>query len=307
MKHQRHASAKQDSIGDAHGRLRSIGFGIALLVGSSSCTGTVDDEKLGESTLQSASLPLQNAFVLPNSAPTDGAVQLWIWGQGPHDAQARWHQCSGQVISQNTLLTAAHCFHEAGMQGETGTKYVAVNQYVGNNSWQYLHSGTYFAGDVFVHPDFLHGGQFDWSHDAAVLRAPSNWLNIDSDAAPLIITHNWGTFEAWAIGYGDYGPNASDTDSKLRGRQLEVKYVSEFGEYQSNTTEPQLCSGDSGGPLTTWSFSVPMLHGIANSSVDGGPGDCGTTGRWAPTAANWQFIADVVGTCNNGLSWIYCW
>jgi hypothetical protein len=141
----------------------------------------------------------------------------------------------------------------------------------------------------------------------AVVRAPSNVTNVVQGDASSIAKQAWTSFTGWAFGYGGYNPTQSD--NKLRGGQIPITYNSTLEEFEStgSASSPQLCPGDSGGPLKSVFFSSPVVLGVAVSSFGGGANECGRDGNWAPTGKNWQFIKSNVSNCSENLNFVYCW
>src|SRR5262245_22944798 len=83
--------------------LASASFALAL----NACAAPVAE---GEAVASDDS-PLKNGFVLANGAPWKGVVRVELW----NPFEGKWHVCTGQVTSQKSVLTAAHCPRVAGM------------------------------------------------------------------------------------------------------------------------------------------------------------------------------------------------
>ncbi len=289
---------------------------VLLLAAACGATAPSDDgddfgepPRLEQQVLGTSTQALQNAPVMTNGVALAGVVLV---EQYDFTLQ-RWRSCTGQITSKNTLLTGGHCFarDQTLPTVQSGNWYVRITRYLGNDEWERLHSSSYIDASVKFHSDFFREATspyFDFTHDMAIVTAPSDWQNVASHDAAAIIKQSWAPLDAWMTGYGLTSMDAT-ADRKMRAAEIRFSYDASREEYTApfGQNTAKLCPGDSGGPLKTQFFSSSVVHGTAISSPGGSGSNCGTTGYWAPTFKNWEFIRDAIGTCNDGSTWLTCW
>lgn len=141
--------------------------------------------------------------------------------------------CSGTMITQTKVLTAAHCLENASsidvLLGVSASKLA----YVTSNSWQ-------------IHPNFSRASNGILGNDVGVVNVPVPLplptVPILASAAPQVGQ------KAVVFGYGTTG--AADDYGQLRSGVMKIAAVDAgriFADYEGGTSN--VCSGDSGGPL----------------------------------------------------------
>lgn len=166
--------------------------------------------------------------------------------------------CSGVLIDESTVLTAAHC-----LQGPTRTIKVSYGKAKLTQSVD--------AVQWFAHPKFLGYGS---ENDVGIIKLSksiSGWPTV-----PLLFSRTAQAGETGTIfGYGTTG-SKKDTDTDiLRAGYAHVTQANESLIYMLYTYDSNTCTGDSGGPLVLIQDGVAAVAGITSSgSVSGcGYGD----------------------------------
>lgn len=237
-------------------------------------------------------------------------VQNWI---APNSGMS----CSGTLIDQNHLLTAAHCF------ASTGWKFVSVDY--GDTVSGCL--SVFSCGSrppqanayVWRHPSFV-GGILatDPADDVAVL------MTIDPWPAPANTSAAWSRFIAtdvlkgdwhWLIGYGETGHTTNNVGTGRIGSW--VQGVEWSGTYhwlnKGIDGVSRMCVGDSGGTaLNQDLIGMNLLLGVASNKT-GGSANCPYTGdkyRFTALEHKAAWIAGIAGCWDstvNGIWYKGCW
>jgi len=285
------------SIATSRGRQVVAGASVALALSACSFPVTQDE------AVASDEASLKNGEVLANGAPWKGVVRVELW----NPFEGRWRLCTGQVTSRNTVVTAAHCPRVAGMTSFHSTLYVRITRQTLNGIYgEWLHPEAYILADVQIAFSYTEAVA---KHDVAVLKSSNPWINTVQSHAAGLMKGNPNT-TLWAFGYGNWGniTNPDQFDQQGRAGQIAVTYNSTAKVYRNNAsaTDPQLCTGDSGGPLKSSFLSGSMTYGVASQLIQYS-GACGTQGEWATTSNNWQWLSSAIGGCTDKLSYIACW
>jgi secreted trypsin-like serine protease len=257
-----------------------------------------------ESEEQSAAVEtseLMNGSLYDGNSMWRGVVRLSIQVP-PYGA---WNTCSGQVVSRQTILTAAHCVQAA----------IAVpGQFTGHTNVRAWRESS--SGQVVVMPQtwvmiryntaYRDGSPVD---DVGLIYAPSvqPLQNITSSDSAVLAKTTPSNVTMYAFGFGYYNDNQID----WRGRYGAIvpTYASRAVEYfwENTGTDPEQCAGDSGGPLkstTSGSLQVYALH----SRRSGGSGNCQPVGHAAATARAMSWLrGKITGTCQETSTTYQCW
>ena len=153
--------------------------------------------------------------------------------------------CTGTALSQNAILTAAHCFIGGAKAVQIETSF-----------------STLFADSVTAHPGFSVTSAGAFFNDVAIVTT-STPLNIE--VSPLLLSRApIVSEEAIVAGFGETG---SDVTARIRAGNLRVANVTAnhiFGEFSGEQSSP--CKGDSGGPLYVSQNNSIAVVGVVSQS-----------------------------------------
>jgi secreted trypsin-like serine protease len=287
------------SIGSVRSQVRWFLAVTPLALFASGCAIAASDESEGQ-TVAVETAELKNGSLYDGNEMWRGVVRLLIQTP-PYGA---WNTCSGQVVSRQTIMTAAHCVKGAVGLGENpGASNVRV--------WR--ESPT---GQVVVMPQTWVMMEYNpaYSNDSAVddvglIHAPTvqPLQNVTSADSAVLAKTTPSNVTMYAFGFGYY--NSTQIDWRGRYGAIVPTYATKAVEYfwENTGTAPEQCAGDSGGPIksaTSGSVQVYALH----SRRSGGTGLCQPVGHAPATARAITWLRNnIVGSCQETATTLKCW
>jgi len=302
----------------------TMALSVLVMAGANGCAMPLEEGHLDQAELEASASKeqsIQNGEVRP-SEMSGGTVRITIEGAlDPRGEPFPSEGCSGQVISRDSILLAAHCFFDSGYYIDGWQKSVTVKAYVQHQRpgafWESLSSSeetmkVYVPSAYFLYEndDSLKIGV-----DVAVLRRTGGWWNTRSTDVTALATDQADRPAAlYLYGYGYY----SDTQIDYRARRglfdTLIYYPNNAFTYPGSIKytpvagDPYSCSGDSGGPWKVLQTAGPTVSGVQfgvhSSGITAADGHCTEDGsRAAMVARNVQWIKARVeegfGSCSD--------
>ncbi|XP_028422721.1 chymotrypsin-like protease CTRL-1 [Perca flavescens] len=208
----------------------------------------------------------------------NAAAGAWPWQVSVHISIARLdqHICGGTLISDQWVLTAAHCIITNVLN--VWILYFGRETQSGPN----VHEVNRTVSQIIVHPDY---NNVPFNNDIALMKLSSP-VNFTDYIRPVCLASNFSQFynstPCWATGWGRLGkdePNvAFDSLQEVQipvigEKQCSCDYLPIQGQ---NITDKMICAGqenkgacqgDSGGPLQCKQSSMWIQAGITSFGI----------------------------------------
>ncbi|RZC34688.1 serine proteinase stubble-like, partial [Asbolus verrucosus] len=223
----------------------------------------------------------------------DGFLGQWPWHAALYYAQGAqlMYTCGATLISENYILTAAHCVAKPHSNRPIDTKRLAV--YLGKYSLKKFGSGTQDreVSDIFIHPQYNYSVYFN---DIAVLKL-KNSVDITNYVRPCCLWEGGNDIEyvlnklGTVVGWG-FDENRQISDTLMQAQMPVVstvtciysnrEFFSQFTNektycagFRNDDLGTTVCNGDSGGGMvfpksgTNGHNTVWQIRGIVSVGV----------------------------------------
>ncbi|CAN7985329.1 unnamed protein product [Ixodes pacificus] len=216
-------------------------------------------------------------FIEPEDRIYGGRVAVpgsWPW-QAQLTQRGRGHVCGGSLISDQHVLTAAHCVW--------GKRPANLKIHLGSHQRRSREPAELVVGvyEICIHPAARTSLRPGLVEDIAIIKLKSK-VNTTTTIQPVCLPENKEelskTSKVFVLGWGKTERGGGSRELKqtrvqylsnrdCRARGLRVISQTFCGGHRHGSA----CSGDSGGPVVHRNDTVWSQHGI----VSGGPRGCG--------------------------------
>lgn len=178
--------------------------------------------------------------------------------------------CSGALVGQHTILTAAHCFDRKHVSDFASFRIVFANQF-GVTDSALIRKGLVYK----QHPLYNSNGRYNYDFAMAIFsgETPKGFTPAQMDTDTKA---NYGGATLYVYGYGrskDYtgrkGQNLRDSVGTLhRGVVTVASDYNQLGDLYllKTTSQSHVCQGDSGGPHFYIQNGITKIVGVTSAT-----------------------------------------
>ena len=236
--------------------------------------------------------------------------------------------CSGSIINNQILLTAAHCFGDSSSSGFRNV-FVEYQGPHGTLNWEFYDDparGIFNQAFMYPHPNWPNDRRVEW--DMALITLFED-QSLGLPARDFVTLHRGSLKENHDLETAGYGGGPFQANNVHRRAILELDWIGTHHVKWHNLVIGQMiCSGDSGGPGmrlsgyedvqgTYWNAQGLVTESVYAGTPQPGIGVCGSRGRSSRVSPKFTWIRDTVETwtgltCTeftnpNGERAAWCW
>lgn len=192
--------------------------------------------------------------------------------------------CTGTLIDNQTVVTAAHCVTAIKLRTRDISAY---RVYIGAGESGGRFQGQYEIKSSWIHPHY----RISSGHDVAILRLKSKVTETIESAVILEklvedkILRNSKKLEI--VGFGLDENNTKGIKKKV---STEVRQISNFEFMTGGEFKRDSCNGDSGGPIFTTIEGRFVLLGVVSRAAEYGVEKCGDGGVYGKASIAMEVI-----------------
>jgi hypothetical protein len=246
---------------------------IMLLSLLAACGGSPD--RVGGASNKDSALGRTSSALLNGSAsPVPGVVQLAYAVSGGGGVE-----CTGNLLNNQTIVTAGHCGYDAGFPSFDQDWPIAVQYWRPTDSNVYCLTPSCNPQTLHVHTNHNYGSRFDYSNDIAVIVSDTPFPIVSEVDFALIYDDRPSRTGGglYVVGSNDQ-PSSDATTNYIYTANPDFSYSRDTALspwFVVDGSQFPVCGGDSGGPLLNSSADLTLGVG---SSIYYCPG--GTNCNW---------------------------
>ncbi len=231
---------------------------MGLLLGLSVLVGCTASHESGEKISGQCMPGVIGGSLAAKSDPLSKKVVMLLMATYNSKGQEEIHSCTGTPISEDVILTAAHC-----VKGYHKIAAVFANDVTCSSGYR-INRDAVIASSFAYDPDYTDSTHIIITHDVGLVRLESK-IPSDYEISPLYTGGPLSSDEVTLVGYGatsESGSGVMFLRSKKKSYEKDLSVSDD--RVTILQTEGGLCKGDSGGPVFVEVNGQKQILGVAS-------------------------------------------